>query len=243
MVETAQQVIPPDAAEYRAIFIPSPGLCSLHVGRLAGQAAPVNSALCPRESEMHRFCRQWIAAIIENHEDLLALALAQRSKFEGWLKMELAAMAVREGCKALQLEVPIVGSNGDRADLGFQYEGKKYVLELKTPNTNWRQNGVENRTRPITKNIKSVIEDTKKLESLPIPGIVAFTLFPIPVNDNRWKSYVKRISEETGIEISEEEHCRIVRVPISGHQGAGILICCYQVSSSRQKTGTTSSCT
>jgi len=181
---------------------------------------------------MHRICRQWIASIIENHHDLLALALVQRSKFEGWLKMELAAMAMKEGVKALQLEVPILGSSGDRADIGFEYKGNKYILELKTPNTNWRLNGVENRMRPITKNIKSVVEDTKKLEGSPVYGIVAFALFPIPVDDIRWKTYVERISQDTGIEISEAEHCQIVRVPISDGQAAGILICCYQVPSS-----------
>jgi len=51
-------------------------------------------------------------------------------------------------------------------------------MELKTVKTNRKTSGIKDSTRPVTKNIKSVISYTIKLNSS--QGIVAFALFPIP---------------------------------------------------------------
>lgn len=50
----------------------------------------------------------------------------------------------------------------ERADIMFKEDGETYKIELKTHNTNWRVEGIKNKHRPITKNVKSIIRDTYK---------------------------------------------------------------------------------
>jgi len=182
---------------------------------------------------MHKNLMIMIAAVLEAHSDVLAIALRQRAKFEGWLKLELAAAAERNGYAAVEIETPLDTNRGERADLGFRHDGEKYVVELKTPNSNWRFEGIETRTRPITKNIKSIVDDVEKLREVK-NGIVAFTLFPIEPGDVRWREYVTRISNETGIQITDVEHCHLVDVPVSPTHKASILICCFTAGNGRK---------
>ncbi len=84
--------------------------------------------------------------------------------------------------------------------------------------------------RPITKNIKSIIDDVNKLNS--DNGIIAFVLFPIPVGDSRWESYLKRIMEETGVMLDKEENYRIITVNIDNKNTCNLLV---RVFTSRQK--------
>ncbi|MHB8844767.1 MAG: hypothetical protein ACYC7L_08445 [Nitrospirota bacterium] len=177
---------------------------------------------------MHRNLKDWIAKVLEAHSDVLAIALRQRAKFEGWLKLELAATAAQHGCVSVELETPLPSNKGERADIGFSLNGEKFYVELKTPNSNWRFAGIENRTRPITKNISSIIEDVEKLRKVR-NALIAFTLFPIKPGDVRWREYVRRISEETRIIITEKEHCHIVDIPVTQMQRASIMICCFSV--------------
>ncbi len=53
---------------------------------------------------MDVICRQWIVAILQNHLPLVALAVCQRAKFEGWLKFELAQRAEAAGCIPVRVE-------------------------------------------------------------------------------------------------------------------------------------------
>jgi len=46
---------------------------------------------------MHTTCRKWIVEILEKNLSLVALAVRQRAKFEGWLKFEFARLAVEKG--------------------------------------------------------------------------------------------------------------------------------------------------
>ncbi|MDO3377700.1 hypothetical protein [Geoalkalibacter halelectricus] len=179
---------------------------------------------------MHIQVRNWIKTVLEAHPQVLNIALSQRAKFEGWLKMELAAIAETEGAIGLQLEAPICGSkNFNRADIAFQIDNLRYVLELKTPNTNWRLTGVNSKTRPVTKNIQSIIDDIDKLRDCEDVGIVAFTLFPVPFGDRRWEEYIERISNKTGITISTTDCCTTVGVPLANGNKGEILICCFPV--------------
>src|SRR5688572_11422352 len=116
--------------------------------------------------------RNWIVDILGQHRSLLAVAVRQRAKFEGWLKFELALYAEQHGASAVQVETAY--ESGARSDLSFVYDDRRYDVELKTSNTNWRMNGVLALTRPITKNIDSIIIDGKKLQQCPGQGIVAF---------------------------------------------------------------------
>lgn len=115
-----------------------------------------------------------------------------------------------------------------RADIKFESKGESYKIELKTPNTNWRVEGIENKHRPISKNIQSIIDDTQKLNTDDsCTGIIAFVLFPLSSNDEDWKFYIKRISDETKLNINDE-HCRTIKIPLTDRQKDNMLICVYK---------------
>ena len=68
-----------------------------------------------------RVVRSWIVDVLEQHRPLLAVALRQRAKFEGWLKFELALYAEQHGATNVEVETP--SDTGARADLSFTYGG------------------------------------------------------------------------------------------------------------------------
>ncbi len=168
----------------------------------------------------------WIENIITSHTRVLAVALRKRSKFEGWLKVELADQALEFGASQIEFEVPLPENNG-QADLSFTYNNVKYYVELKTPNTNWRLPGVLNLHRPITNNIDSIISDGRKLKSSNVHGIVAFVMFPIPVGDNRWLDYYKKIANELGMIISPNSHTKQITIPIDKSNNADMIIASF----------------
>jgi hypothetical protein len=175
--------------------------------------------------------RQWIADILREHQRLLAIALRQRAKFEGWLKFELAARAEQYGATAVEVESASNDSTSisTRSDIAFSFGDSRYDLELKTPNVNWRMLGVNNRTRPITKNVASIILDARKLYHCANHGIVAFVLFPIPTGDKRWHAYLERIATDLSIPLTEQSHCRRVSLPLADVQVADVVICAFFV--------------
>lgn len=160
---------------------------------------------------------------LEAHPEVLCLAVQQRAKFEGWLKFELAAAASRDGASDLRVEVPLPAC-ADRGDLGFTLDGEPYLVELKTPNSNWRLSGVESRTRPITKNISAIKADVEKMRRAG-GGIVAFVLFPVPHGDQRWEAYLKRISTE----LDAASHCSEVGVDLADDCRATATACAFAV--------------
>lgn len=113
----------------------------------------------------------------------LDVPLRQRAKFEGWLKIELAAaLAARDWKVCVERGYP--GSSGQiyRADLTVGLsDGSEILVMLKTANTNFRFTGVQVAHRPITKNFKGIIEDIGKLKGLPPGkhGYVLFAVFPV----------------------------------------------------------------
>lgn len=143
--------------------------------------------------------REWIFEIIRDNEDIMKVVTKQRAKFEGWLKFMLVKYALDNNCEDVRVEENY-GDN-KRADLSFKSGESKYCIELKTANVNWKIEGVEKGKRPVTKNISSIINDAKKLENGKVNGIVSFVLFPIPVNDTRWKDYIKRIENEVDVDL------------------------------------------
>ena len=176
---------------------------------------------------MHKTLRQWIVAVLNNHPSITRLALCQRAKFEGWLKFELAAYAESKGATKILLEAPSQFANSQRSDLSFTFQGTVYDVELKTPNTNWRMQGVLNKTRPITKNVASVVADAKKLKKNSQHGLVAFVLFPIPSNDSRWEEYLSRIATDLNREINKDDTCIRVCVQLENQNSADAVVCCF----------------
>ena len=163
---------------------------------------------------MDALLREWIREIFEQNTDLLAIAVRQRAKFEGWLKFELALMAEKRGAQEVEVEAQYPNSK-KRADIGFRFGNEAYFIELKTANTNWRVAGVKVKHRPITRNIRGVINDVRKLDGCGCRGIVAFALFPLVPGDKQWHKYLRRIADETGLSLSETEHCFRWRVPLA----------------------------
>jgi len=180
---------------------------------------------------MDEALRLWIVAILQRRAGLLATAIQQRAKFEHWLKFELAEEAIGRGCIGLEIEPPACGADSAlRSDLGFTYGGVNYLVELKTPNSNWRMPGVWDRSRPVTKNISQIIDDARK----PVPPgatrLIAFTFFPIPPGDHRWLQYLERISTELGIALTEDDHVTRVAVPLAAQHEAEIAVVAFTAS-------------
>lgn len=154
----------------------------------------------------------------------MRIAIRQRAKFEGWLKFELANRIEKLGFDNVELETK-QDRKRDRPDISFSKEFDFYRIELKTCNTSWRIDGITSKGKPITDNIKGIINDAKKLNSN--YGIVAFVMFPIPKNDIRWKPYIERIKEKTGIEIDYEQNCKILEMEIDETNTCDILVCIF----------------
>ena len=176
---------------------------------------------------MDKLIRKGIIDILTKHEELLRIPLRQRAKFEGWLKFELACYLEQIGMRSVEVESQRHFSR-DRIDLiFFKDEDLEYLysLELKTPNTNWKIAGVSTSGRPITKNIQSIVDDAFKLNSQ--YGIVAFVLFPVPVDDSRWEIYLNRINDKTGLCLSKETNCDIVEMNVDDKNTCNLIVCTF----------------
>ena len=117
-----------------------------------------------------------------------------RAKFEGWLKVEL--------CDILAKYTNNITPEKDRIDIVFD----DWALELKTSNTNYRYAGVENKTRPITNNIESIIKDIRDLKSNTNyrKKAVVFIIFPLSKTTKDWVQHITKIKTELQ-ELKEKE--------------------------------------
>lgn len=107
-----------------------------------------------------------------------------RAKFEGWMKVEL--------CGILSKYTSNIIPEKNRIDIVVE----NWAIELKTINTNYRCENVENKNRPITKNIKSVIDDINQLKNNYeyTNKAVAFIVFPLPQNNTgKWLQHINKI--------------------------------------------------
>lgn len=133
----------------------------------------------------------------------LEIPLRQRAKFEGWLKIELAAALEAQGGQVRLEQGYVVGNRTYRADLAVSRTGwdKEILVMLKTVNTNFRFEGVDQVTRPITMNISGVIADVRKLRELPSDkiGYVLFPVFPVAIapetREAQLKQHLARVTE------------------------------------------------
>jgi len=121
----------------------------------------------------------------------LAVFARRRAKFEGWLKVELIDILLKYGVKDV---VPEEG----RIDVSFG----NVAIELKTVNTNYRDGIAASQTRPITKNIKGVIEDIKKHRTGKSKAFslryIIFIVFPLNEETVRWNVHLTRIENDLG---------------------------------------------
>jgi hypothetical protein len=169
----------------------------------------------------HAVIRGWIVEIIEQRGEIVGMAMSQRSKFEGWLKFELADASRRNGATDVSFE-PTLPSG--RADLSFVCDGVRCVIELKTPNTNERIVGVESPSRPITQNIASIVADAAKLAASG-GGVIAFIMFPLKTGSDTWTKHLDRLSDGVGQKLSQDEHVsrRAFALPNGGEADVAVV--------------------
>ena len=118
----------------------------------------------------------------------LSVFAKRRAKFEGWLKVELIDILIKNG-------VPDVVPEHGLIDVSFG----DVAVELKTVNTNFRDVNADNRTRPITKNISSVIQDiAKHRKNKFLHKFIVFVVFPLHEGHSGWNAHLKRIEEHLG---------------------------------------------
>ena len=114
----------------------------------------------------------------------LKIFAKERAKFEGWLKVEL--------CASLSKDFQTVAPEKDSIDITFD----NWAIELKTVNTNYRYDNVENKTRPITRNVQGVIDDIEKLKSRDCTNkATLFIVFPVTEDNEEWKKHLGKITE------------------------------------------------
>ena len=186
-----------------------------------------------------------IESILSNNQDLLEIAFRQRAKFEGWLKFEIAKEFQKSG-KATKVEYPIAKVYADLfadkvlPELYRNTDVERLIqrghvdlfadnclIELKTPNTSYTCEGVDPKTRPITKNVNDIIYDINKLGELRKISenhcydlFIAFVMFPIDIDKDedknttsKYMEHVNRIEkhiQEQGLQIIKYE--RIVTI-------------------------------
>jgi hypothetical protein len=166
-----------------------------------------------------------IKDILESRLDILPHILRKKSKFEGWLKFELASY-LENSLKMSSVEIEKKNEhNNCRCDISFICNEILFRLELKTPNTNWKIGSGKSGGKPITKNVSGIIADAKKLNCP--NGIVSFVMFPIPVDSDCWKNYIERITEETEINILETDY-EFLNVKMDNENECRILICSFR---------------
>lgn len=124
--------------------------------------------------------------------DGLAIFARNRSKFEGWLKVELCGILSRYFPTIIP-EKEIDKDRKDKIDITFD----NWAIELKTVNTNYRGYGnVVNKQRPITKNIKGIINDIEKLKTTNyVHKAVLFIVFPVTPDKKPWQNHLEKISK------------------------------------------------
>lgn len=129
--------------------------------------------------------------------------------------MELAhVLESQSNIKSVSLEWEAKGIDmtKKRSDLALSIDAsnKKIAIMLKTVNANFRFPDVISCTRPITRNIKSVIEDVKKLRTIMAmnncKGYVCFAVFPVASKDEERNSQINRYLHRI-----EKEGYRIVK--------------------------------
>lgn len=145
--------------------------------------------------------------ILTSRQDLVFIAIKQRAKFEGWLKFELANELRKlypDTC--VEKCMPYKGS-----EKLVDVFSNNSCIELKTPNTSYRHDGCENRTRPITSNIDSIINDINALKDIGVNGYIAFVLFPID-NNGKYQSHIDKI--DANVQNSVKTVIKINNIPI-----------------------------
>lgn len=115
-----------------------------------------------------------IDAILKNNQQKLQIPLYQKAKFERWLQIELAA-ELNKSNPNTTIEYTYPNDRKKRADI---FSGG-FLIEIKTPNTNFQCSGISNKYKPFRKNVNSAINDIIRIQNSGQKGIVALVFFPV----------------------------------------------------------------
>ena len=150
----------------------------------------MESAMSMTFIELYQLIFQKLPPLIRKHSGLAVFA-RERAKFEGWLKVELCNIFVKEK-NGFKNTVP----EKDWIDIVF----RKWAIELKTINTNYRYDSAVNKTRPITDNVRGLIDAIISLrDNISIKNYnkaVVFIVFPLSLSKSKWNIQLNRIKNE-----------------------------------------------
>lgn len=151
-----------------------------------------------------------IQYLLKSNEGLLAIAVKQRAKFEGWLKFELAHAL---NCKYPGVVVEFSAERNGGEKVLVDLHANNSLIELKTANTNYCKDLCQSPTRPITKNVESINHDIEKLKSISFSGkkYIAFTMFPLD-SEQAYKKHTNNIVEN--LKFHKEEIIDIKGIPV-----------------------------
>jgi hypothetical protein len=76
-------------------------------------------------------------------------------------------------------------------------------------------------------NVAGIVADDRKLKCCPHDGIVAFCMFPVSCDDERWVEYLDRISREIGITLAPRHHAERVSIPVGNHCNADLVVVAF----------------
>lgn len=143
--------------------------------------------------ELWDILEQEIPNRIKQH-DGLNFFVKNRAKFEGWFKVEL--------CDILSKYTNNLTPEKERIDIVFD----DWALELKTSNTNYRYEDVENKNKPVTKNVTSIIKDIVNLKNNKNYNqkAVVFIIFPLSKTTQGWNNHISEIKNKLQ-ELKEKE--------------------------------------
>ena len=118
----------------------------------------------------------------------LSIFAIKRAKFEGWLKVEVIDIL----CNYSSNVIP----EKDRIDIVFD----NFAIELKTMNTSYKFEGVENKTKPLSKNIQALLKDIKKLKQVNYSQkVILFIVFPLDDNNIFWRKHLYKIKDNVSV--------------------------------------------
>jgi len=143
----------------------------------------------------------------------------KRAKFEGWLKVEIVDILYNKITKNVTPEAPDnnknITSEENKNDQHIDIVFDDSALELKTVNTSYRQEGIENKTRPITLNVKQLKNDIDKLRKLHRKDIknkaILFVVFPLPDDDiDKFNEKYLNDLKDLGIKIQNSKQFKTI---------------------------------
>jgi hypothetical protein len=140
--------------------------------------------------------------------------LVERKKFEGWLKVELCNILYCKFDKIIP-EYHIKKKEKSLIDLVGIKDNEKIAIELKVIPTNYSHEGLEKKTKAITNDVESILDDIKKLreEQEFTKKLILFIAYPISDNIKYWNSHLEKIKNKN-VDLLVEEKIAYKGIPL-----------------------------